>query len=250
MQYTQQDIENASRGILKTIPTNYFYLDEHKKTLYKWREDKLVSCLADQARILNSESGSKKRKSFSEMKEVLSNKGIRWVEQCSTESDQLEVTIEGHSYFIRFSKGVDVALEYKHNDGSRSWSHCTANEDDIADFILFMSAVERRSLELLEQKSLKCHREEMLSEIELPSVELEVARFLDPKGIRYNLSHSNGHNRLEVQIVKEIWMAKNVTLDSLEDDLRIIPYLLKRPDGMKEYGRGFSIFHKWDWNKK
>jgi len=232
------------------VPRDFFFIDELRKELYISREESLVSCLNKQVKILNSDASSRKRKALSKVTEILSERDFRWEWKDIGLEGRLEVFTDLHSFIIRYSGGLEVALNAPDRDGKIHYCHCTAGERDLADLIMFIAAVDRKSLELLEHKSIKCHRDQMLSEIEFPSVELETAQFLNPRGIRYNLSQANGHNRLEVQIVNEIWMAKNVTTDSLEDDLRIIPYLLKRPDCIKRDGRGFSIFHKWGWNRK
>ena len=45
-------------------------------------------------------------------------------------------------------------------------------------------------------------------------------------------------------------MAKAVSFETLEADLRLVPYLISRPDRIKQDGRGFAVFKKWDWNRK
>ena len=110
--------------------------------------------------------------------------------------------------------------------------------------------MDRRSRELLEQRRLQARKDDMVSQVELPSVELMVEEHLGPRVIRYNLFHSDTDNVLEIQIIKEIWMAKAVSFETLEADLRLVPYLISRPDRIKQDGRGFAVFKKWDWNRK
>lgn len=90
---------------------------------------------------------------------------------------------------------------------------------------------------------------QMISEVDFPSVEFIAEQFLLPRSIRYNLFHSDTRNVLEIQIVQEIWMSKEVSSETLEDDLLLVPYLINRPDCIKSDGRGFSLFHKWNWYK-
>lgn len=102
---------------------------------------------------------------------------------------------------------------------------------------------------LKEQRRIRFKKAQMISEVDFPSVEFIAEQFLLPRGIRYSLFHSDTINVLEIQIVQEVWMSKAVSSETLEEDLRLVPYLIKRPDCIKRDGRGFSVFHKWDWNR-
>ena len=212
-----------------------------------YRQMELADTLRIDVKKMNSECGSRKRKSLSLLQEELTERGLKWE---SISPDEILVST-GHCLFrVREKSGIDIALDYPESDKELSYQHCTAAESDIVDLIETFAELDRRTREEVVVRRLKAEKEQMISDIELPSAEIIVERFLKPRGIRYNLRRSDTHNVLEIQIVNEIWMSKSVNVETLEDDLRFVPYLIKRPDCIKRDGRGFSIVHKWNWNKK
>lgn len=203
----------------------------------------MIGFMRDYIPRVNAEDGTRRKKSLERMQETLSERGLDWQEVDET-------TILAHIgpclFHIRKAVGIDVSLAY-HGIDNAPFFHCTASEAGLADAIESCVEVDRTFRKFLKERRLKLKRDEMISELELPSVELTVEQYLKPRGIRYILKRKETDNILEVQIVNDIWMAKPVNMDTLEDDLRLIPYLINRPDCIKKDGRGFKIFHKWHW---
>lgn len=92
-------------------------------------------------------------------------------------------------------------------------------------------------------RRLELERNRMICDISMPTVELEASRFFTPRGINYSVRIDSYQGRifLAVQLIGNIWIEKAVTLESLEADLRIVPFLIKRPDCVRRDGRGFRF---------
>ena len=213
------------------------------------RRESLEDTLSELVLTLNRECGSNRRKKVKAVGEELSRRDIVWAWNAE-EKDRLLVALsEGFSLHVRYDHGLDIALSRDVLDGSLRYVHCTAREDDLADLVELVITLNARTRSRVEQRRLTASRDQMLSEIEFPSMKLEVTKFMESRGIRYILRQSLGRIMLEVQIVNEVWMKKAMSLETLEDDLAVIPYLIKRPDCIKRDGRGFVISRRWDWNK-
>lgn len=203
----------------------------------------MVGYMRDYIPRVNAESGTRRKKSLERMQEALSERGLDWQEVDETTI----LTHLGQCIFhIRKTVGIDVSLAY-HGIDNAPYFHCTASETDLADAIESCAEVDRTFRKLLKERRLKLKQDEMISELELPSVELIVEQYLKPRGIRYMLKRKETDNVLEIQIVNNIWMAKTVNMDTLEDDLILVPYLINRPECIKRDGRGFKVVHKWHW---
>ena len=216
-------------------------------SLERFREKRMIGVFREDVDRTNREAGTRRRKTLATVREQLLERGCDgWV----VESD-VEITVPMLKclFHIRERSGIDLAVTYQGDGRKPEYRHCTACEEDIADLLESCAEVDIRSRELLEQRRLQIRKEQMISEVELPSVELMVEQFLKPRGIRYSLCQSCTRNILEIQIVQEVWMSKAVSTETLEEDLSFVPYLIKRPDCVKRDGRGFEIIHKWDWNR-
>ena len=91
-------------------------------------------------------------------------------------------------------------------------------------------------------------RARLISEISHNSLEPVINDYMVKKGILNYRLFIDGHNRnvLEVQIVDQYWMFNDtVNLENIDRILRIIPYLIARPDRIPEDGLGFRRFIKY-----
>lgn len=93
----------------------------------------------------------------------------------------------------------------------------------------------------------KEQQEKMISDIEYPYIECRVKDYLDPRGIVYRLEHWPTSIALVVQIVDDIWMEKTVSCQELDNLLGRIPYLIDRPDCIKQDGLGFRVIRRSRW---
>lgn len=250
MNYTQDTVESLAAKVADRIPRTLLFNDDTRERIEKTRRDQMEETLSDLVLDMNRKCGSNRRKTVSAVGEELSDRGIDWTWMIEGDDRWLAARGKECSLHVSYDHGLEVALDYNEQKGSKRYFHCTAREGDLADLIEMMLSLDELSGKTVEQRRVIASRDQMLCEIEFPSVELEIAKYMESKGFRHVLRQSYGKIILEVQIVNEIWMKKAMELHTLEDDLAIIPYLIKRPDCMKRDGRGFQIFHKWDWNKK
>ncbi len=247
MTYTQEDIDTIAQKIVGVIYSSLFFEDGTRSVAESQRTNSLIMHLSQFAREMNSAYGTRARKSIETLCAVLSERGIAWKEPTG---DHLSVMIGECNISVAYNRGIEIALDSTKSGRPRLYMHCTASESDIADFIEFIAAADAASHILVEKRYQEAGRNRMISEVEYPGVEKEVAEFLVPRGIKYTLDNNRGENILSIQILKEIWMQKIVSYEDIEQDLRLVPYLIKRPDCIKRDGRGFAIFHNWNWDKR
>ena len=215
--------------------------------LEEYRQMELANTLRIDVKKMNSECGSRKRKSLSLLQEELTGRGLKWE---SISPGEILVSVGQCLFHISEKSGIDIALDYPESDKKLSYQHCTAKESDIVDLMETFAELDRRTREEVLVRRFKAEKEQMISDIEFPSIEIMAKDFLGPKGIKYRVTSSGTKNLLEIQIIKDLWMFKHVSMDTLERDLRLVPYLLKRTDCIKRDGRGFKLCYKYDWDKK
>lgn len=247
MTYTQDTIEAIAQRTLAQYPSFFFTDGDRHDIIQAQRKYQLALITKDLVRDMNGCCGSRCRKSLATLCDILSARGIRW------ESDipmYLTVWVGESTVQVRYLGGIEIALDCCDSLHGLEFGHCTSRESDIADLIECIAAADRASRLLAEKRFQEADRNRMISEVEFPGVEKEVADFLVPKGIRYTLENCHGQNVLSVQIIKEVWMRKAISYESLWRDLQLIPYLILRPDCIKRDGRGFYIFHNWGWDRK
>ena len=247
MKYTSKRTDHEAARALNMISAGLLLTDAPSKLAERYRQGQMTIVFKDDVKSMNSEFGSRCKKTLEGIRQELSSRGFDWTILCD---NAVSVRIGQCLFRIRQKAGIDVDLAYSDPDCTSGYQHCTAVEVEIVDLLESIAEVDRRSCELLEQRRLQARKDDMVSQVDLPSVELMVEEHLGPRGIRYNLFHSDTDNVLEIQIIKEIWMAKAVSFETLEADLRLVPYLISRPDRIKQDGRGFAVFKKWDWNRK
>lgn len=246
MKHSQERVDNEASLVWDGFHEAVL-LNSTADGLERLRKERTISVFREDVDRMNREAGTRRRKTLAMVEKQLLERGYNgW----AVDSDEeITVPILKCLFHIRQRFGIDVAMTYQGYGRKPEYKHCTACEGDIVDLLESCAEVDVRSRELLEQRQLQIRKDQMISDIELPSVELMVEQFLKPRGIRYSLQRSGTRNVLEIQIVREVWMSKTVSAETLEDDLCLVPYLIMRPDRIKEDGRGFAVIHKWGWNK-
>ena len=249
MNYSNETIENLITRISDSIPRAMLLCSDSRERMEKARRESMKKTLTDLVLTMNRECGSNRRKKVEAVGEELSRRDIVWT--WTAEGNDMHLVAMGKecSLHVRYDHGLEIALSYDGQNGRLGYDHCTAREDALADLVELVFTLDVRTKKSAEQRRMAASRDQMLSDIEFPSIKLDVAKYMEPREIRYELRESVGYIFLEVQIVKEIWMKKAMSLETLEEDLSIIPYLILRPDCIKRDGRGFKIFRKYDWDK-
>jgi len=247
MTYTQETIDTIALKTVGDIYSSLFFEDGTRSVAESQRANNLIMYISPLFREMNTACGTRARKSIASLCAVLSSRGIVWMK---SSNECLNVKIGECDIFVAYNKGIEVALDSTKSGHDRQFMHCTASESDIADFIELIAAADASSRLLVEKRYQEAGRNRMISEVEYPGLEKEVADFLVPRGINYTLDNNRGENILSIQIIKEIWMRKAVSSEEIEMDLRLVPYLIKRPDCIKRDGRGFAIFYDWNWDKR
>ena len=250
MNYDQDTIEVTAKLVADGVPRFVIFKENPMEGMEMFRRKWMNEALVEQVRALNGKCGSRKRKSLESVGTELTNRDIEWMWGVDGNVKYLVARGGDCSLYISYDHGLGIALSYDDQKGSGPSTHCTAGECDLADLVELMFAVDVLSRKLAERKIVTANRDRMLGEITFPSIELDVARFLEPRGVRYILKKGITDIILEVQIVNEYWMKKSLNIETLEDDLRIIPYLINRPDCIKRDGRGFEITYRWEWKKR
>lgn len=126
--------------------------------------------------------------------------------------------------------------------------HLSASEEDITDLLEMFDRFVHLCNDAIVKEETAMRRQCLVSEIEMPTIEPVVMAFMEKNSIRNYDLFIGRHGRivLEVQIVGEYWMGNDtVGMDNIERVLGIIPYLIKRPDRIKEDGLGFQSFRRW-----
>ena len=247
MIYSPDRIENEAAKVAGGVPRAVLWSDIPGGKPEEMRQKQMQPVFQAAIEELNSSCGTRRRKTLEGIQAELDARGLSW----KRASDEVIIAHIGDCNFhVRRRSGLDVALRHDGAEHLVQRFHCTACEADIVDLMEAAVKVDCRSRQLLEQRRLEANKDRMISEVELPSVELIAGQYFQPRGIRYTLTHSGDQNILEIQIVNEVWMKKAVSPETLEEDLRFVPYLIKRPDRIKEDGRGFQIIHKWDWRSR
>lgn len=206
---------------------------------------------------MNEKVGVRKKKHIGALIETLQNRGIL----CHSlpDSKNEAVLIKQNNCCVtverQIGKGLFLTLEninFKGTDVSYGAActkkHVSASEEDIADLLEMFDHFLDLCNNVIASEEDKLRHQNLLSEIEMPVIEIKVGEYMQKKGInKYNLYIDNqGKIALEVQIIDIYWMRNNtINLENLERVLGIIPYLIKRPDRIKEDGLGFESFKKW-----
>jgi len=247
MTYTQEKINAIAEETIKYVVPGYFFNEDLRNHVHNLCIQQFVVQMKDLVKSLNSECGTRTKKSLETLCSELSRREISWSEFAP---NLISVHFGEITISAQYHKGLDIALDFTRNGHPREWVHITTRENDVIDLMECIAASYLAIRDLVEKRYLEAGRDRMISEVEYPGVEKEVADFLVPRGINYTLENNRGENILSIQIIKEIWMRKAVSSEDIEQDLRFVPYLIKRPDCIKRDGRGFAIFHNWNWDKQ
>lgn len=208
-------------------------------------------------RSVNTKAGIRKRKQIGTLTRILQNRGIVCHSIPSSKNESVSVKQNNCCTIIerQNGKGLFLILEsvkYRGTDVvygvTRSKEHVSASEEDIADLLEMFDHFLDLCNKVIVSAENGLRQQNLLSEIEMPVLELKVKEFMQKKSIRnYNLLIDNeGKSVLEVQMTGKFWMVNNtVNLENVDRILGIIPYLLKRPDRIAEDGLGFRTVTKF-----
>lgn len=246
MTFTQDNINALASEVIRYIPSQLYYIEGTRNHIQSQCNHNFISQFRNMVRDVNRDCGTRVRKTLGALRSELSSRGINWSESAS---GLISAHFGDITMTVRHKKGLDITLELADCLNPPEWVHITMCESDVADLMEYVAAAYLAVLNLIDKTIQETGRKQMISEIEYPVIEKDIADYLVPRGIRYTLENSDGKNTLFVQILKDIWIRKSVNMETLKQDLSIIPYLIKRPDCIKSDGHGYSLFHKWNWDK-
>ena len=246
MEYTDEQIQAVAKHTVDETPWGlYIYTAGKNINIRREVVDAITGGVFEkELDKLNAAHWSRKRKSIELVAAELEARGYSYSMTYEEESDTqfLDVTLRQSHFRLWYQHGLIIHFILPEKGGSPL--HCTAEASDVVDFLEYISKIHEILPGMYEKRHNEACKATIISEVEFPAIEQKVKDFMEPRGITYKLAHRGDWTRLEVQIVKEIWMAKIVHYEEIDDLLRIVPYLIKRPDCIKQDGRGFGIVHK------
>ena len=150
MKYTSKRTDHEAARALNMISVGLLLTDAPSKLAERYRQGQMTIVFKDDVKSMNSEFGSRCKKTLEGIRQELSSRGFDWTILCD---NAVSVRIGQCLFRIRQKAGIDVDLAYSDPDCTSGYQHCTAVEVEIVDLLESIAEVDRRSRELLEQRA-------------------------------------------------------------------------------------------------
>ena len=190
--------------------------------------------------LANTSYSTRKRKSIEKVIAVLDERGIghEWLRQ-DTIVIPLQVTtwkvtrVPGRGLYL----SVDLPNSLAPDIEAR---HSSMAEDDIVDYMQHTDRVFARFLELMKGKAASDRKKEMVSTIALPLVREKVSSYMEDLNRKWELFIRRGRIVFRFNLYGKVWLKNVLTIEDCDRKMSIVPYLIVRPDRIKEDGLGFK----------